>query len=263
MPTEKRSTPRTPDPGFLGATSFSDVYAEGLTNYGHQDERSDDQTEQLYLPNRESQIRRGMTCLALLADMPKFEALLQSWNSTFASTHAIMTPFFDSMQKSVRISLYEDLAVVPASERESLLYKQSTHIWQSSMEDMNMPDHCSIQMYSEMLSDRKRLRWVALGLFFNAVGLAALYAQDFQPRRVFAERRRLAKQMLEASDICVGFCEELGELSDAEAWLYSANAHLVSLVEGDTSTYAKLYGRTRSCFMPCRTLGYRITRRVV
>ena len=187
MPTEKRSTPRTPDPGFLGATSFSDVYAEGLTNYGRHDERSDNLTEQLYLPTGESQIRRGMPCLALLAHMPKFEALLQSWNSTFASTHAMMTPFIDSVQTSVRISLYDDLTVVPASERESLLYKQSTRIWQSSMEDMNMPGHCSIQMYSDILSDHNRLRWVTLGLFFNAVGLAALYAQDSQPRRVFAE----------------------------------------------------------------------------
>ena len=51
--------------------------------------------------------------------------------------------------------------------------------------------------------------------------------------------------MLEATDICVSFCEELGDLSDAETWLYSANVHLVSLVEGDASTYPKLYGSTR------------------
>lgn len=249
MPAERRSAPRTPQPGYLGATSFSNVYAEGLTNldYDPHDARSDELAEQLYLPNRESQIRRGMTCLTLLEDMPEFEALLQNWNRTSTSTHTLMMPFIHSLQKSIRSSLYEDLAAIPAGGREALLYQQSTRIWQSSLEDMNLPDHCTIQKYSNILSDRTRLRWVALGLFFNAVGLAALYAQDPQPRRVFAERRRLAKQMLEASDICVSFCEELGDLSDAETWLYGANVHLVSIVEGDSSAYAELQDRIQSC----------------
>jgi hypothetical protein len=243
MPTERRNTPRTPDHGFLGATSFSAVYhdAEGLTDldYGRHGARSDNFDEQLYLPNRESQIIRGMKCLALLTEMPEFDTLLRSRHSIFASTHMLMTPFMYPLQASIRKSLYKDLAAAPASKRDSVLFRQSSRIWQSSLEDMALPDRCSIQEYSDILSDPNRLRWVAVGLFFNAVGLAALYAQDSEPRRVFAERRRLAKRMLEASDTCISFCEELGDLSDAETWLYGANTHLVSLVEGDASTYTE------------------------
>lgn len=59
-------------------------------------------------------------------DMPQFEALLQSWHSTFVSTYTLMNPFIDSLQASTREALRGDLAAVPAGKREPLLFQQST-----------------------------------------------------------------------------------------------------------------------------------------
>lgn len=226
-----------PDPGFMGATSFSDVYAEGLHNLqpDHQDESVNDPAERLYLPNRESQVRRGMTCLSLLTSMPEFEALIQTWHSTSASTCTLITPFIGSVQKAIRHALYKDIAQVAEAEKEALLFQQSSQIWRNSLENMKIADNCTIAQYNAILSDRTCLRWVVLGLYFTALGLAAVYSKDSGSRNIFTKRRRLAKQLLEASDICISFCEEVGDMSDAETWLYSENAHLVSIVEGDAS----------------------------
>jgi hypothetical protein len=80
---------------------------------------------------------------------------------------------------------------------------------------------------------RLSLGWVSLGMYFTSVGIAALFTKDHKPRTVFDERWRLTKRMLKAGDICISFCEEQGNLSDAEIWLYHENVHLASVVEGD------------------------------
>lgn len=227
----------SPDPGFLGSTSFSAVYEEGLKVLTPDDRNGNTSapSDRLYLPNRDSQIRRGMECLTLLTKMPQFEVSLKIWESAAASEYSLMTPFLWSIRSSVKSNLYDELMLASDHNRNELLFRQSSQIWQNSLTKMEVPERCSINDYAELLSNGDQLRWVSLGIYFTSVGVAVLYAKGQEPRAVFDEHRRLAKNMLEASDICISFCEELGQLSDAEVWLYHENVHLASVVEGDAS----------------------------
>lgn len=237
-PDHDRPTSRTPKPGFLGSTSFSAVYQEerGLTALQHSSDHEsvNNVIERLYLPNRGSQIKKGISCLALLVDLPMMEPLVSQWQKLYACV-TMMFPFASAIQESIKSSIYSIIANAHSSELEMLLTEKSAEIYRNSMREFKMPPGCSLDQYSDLMADPHGLRWDAMGIYFTSVGLAACYACQGVSRAVIEQRRRLAKTMLEASDICISLCEELGQMTDQEVWLYGGNSHLVSVVEGDAS----------------------------
>jgi hypothetical protein len=233
-----RPASRTPAPGFLGSTSFSAVYQEErglnvLQYSSDSDSLSNAGTiRRLYPPNRESQIKKGMSCLALLADLPMMEPMISQWQQLYFCV-TIMSPFTSAIQKAVKSSIHSAIANAHGSELEDILAEKSAEIYRNSMLEFRAPPNCSLDQYATLMADP--LRWDAIGIYFTACGLSACYANQGASRSIIEQRRQLAKVMLEASDTCISLCEELGQMTDQETWLYCENAHLVSVVEGDAS----------------------------
>lgn len=244
VPENDRPASRTPGPGFLGSTSFSAVYQEeksldGLKYTAYQEKISNAGTSRrLYLPNRDSQIKKGMTCLAVLVDCPTLGPTITQWQQYYFT---VMTPFISAIEQSVRTTIYSAIANAQGEELEAVLAQKSAEIYKNSMEEFKIPPGCTIDEYASILADPKCLRWDVVGLYFSICGLSACYTAQGISRTIIEERRRLAKTMLEASDTCISLCEELGQMTDAEIYLYCENAHLVSVVEGDASESPPLY----------------------
>ena len=234
------STSRTPGLGYLGSTSFSAVYREekGLEDISYDsydmDTTNTDTSQPLYLPNRDSQIKKGMTCLALLVGMPTLEEELGIWHEHYAGL-TLIYPFTSGIEEVIRTSLHNVIANAQGAELESLLAQKSAEIYRNSMKEFKVPSNCTIDQYANILGDPSLLRWETLGMYFTAVGVSACYINQGVPWHVVEQRRKLAKSMLEASDTCLSLCEELGQMTDTEIWLYYENSHLASVVEGDSS----------------------------
>lgn len=260
-----RLASRTPGPGFLGSTSFSAVYEEDKSLDGlqhgscHESIINGGTIQRVYLPNRDSQIKKGTTCLALLIDCPTLGPIVAQWQQLYASI-AITFPFTSAIADSVRTSIYSAIVKAQGTEVEDILAQKSAEIYRNSMKEFKIPTGCTIDEYGSILADPSCLRWDALGVYFTAVGLGACYTNQGASRTVIEQRRGLAKKMLEASDTCILLCEELGQMTDAEVFLYCQNAHLVSVVEGDASKSPSDFDRIG--MSQADTTGYMFWRRL-
>lgn len=238
---EDRPASHTPGPGYLGSTSFSAVYQEDTSlndlrdcSYHQGTSHGAPAAKRLYMPNRDHQVKKGMSVLAAFVEHSNLEFWMTVWQQHYDSV-TIMGPFASALKVSVGAYLYGAISQVQSSEIEGLLAQKSAEIYRNSMVEFRIPEGCTIDQYGAILADPQRLRWDALGLYFTAVGLGATHSNEADSRTAIEERRRLAKTMLEASDTCLSLCEELGQMTDAEVFLSCENAHLASLVEGDAS----------------------------
>ena len=123
------TTSSTPGPGYLGSTSFSAVYQEekgldGLPyNVRVKSLANPGKVQRLYLPNRDSQVRKGMTCLALLINYPEFAPMLHQWQQLYGF-HNIIFPFTLAIDNAVKISIYGTIADAEGAELEQLLVQK-------------------------------------------------------------------------------------------------------------------------------------------
>jgi hypothetical protein len=234
-----RPPSHTPGPGFLGSTSFSAVYREeksldDLPNGSPSEGTAHGPAKRLYVPNRESQVIKGTSCLAAFVEHQNLGNFIEHWQQLYDCVSTI-SPFTSALSLSVGTYLYGAIAQAQGNEVEKVLKQKSAEIYRNSLEEFAIPPGCTIEKYGSMLADPSKLRWDTLGLYFTAVGLGASHWNQGASRAITEARRGLAKKMLEASDTCISLCEELGQMTDAEVFLYCENAHLSSIIEGDAS----------------------------
>ena len=194
---------------------------------------------QVFPPNRDGQIRKGVACLAVLEDMPSYEPLVRNWQE--ATELSMIAPWAMACHNSLKARVYDQIAGGTSEQKEYVLLKCSAQIFQNSLDSLELRHDITIDEFACFITTQK-LSWEAIGMYFTAVGLAAMTIDDmgtFRSRSSSDMQYSLGKKMLEASDTCLSFCEELGHRTDPEAWLLCENLHLCSLVEGDASMNAE------------------------
>ena len=232
-------------PGFLGSTSFSAIYDEDERLKSlYADSPADNgnlesKRKRLFLPNRDSQIRKGAACLALLEDMLVYEPLVSKWQES--ADISMIAPWTMACHYSLKARVYDQLVGGTNEHKEQVLLDCSNQIFENSLTGLELRHDLTIDGFACLMTSQKLL-WEAVGMYFTAVGLAAMTIDDmgaFRSRSSSDMQYCLGKQMLEASDTCKSFCEELGRGNDPELWLVVENTHLCSLVEGDASMKAE------------------------
>jgi Fungal specific transcription factor domain len=244
----QRSSSNTPGPGFLGSTSFSSVY-QGLQTLHPELPGNGDAThsrrENFYSYDRDSKIRNGAACLSLLQNMPAYDPLLRKWR--LGAKLYMTAPWLVACDSSMRTEVYDLLGT--SDEMDEQLLRISARIFANTLRPLDLQRGCTLDQYGDKFTG-ENLRWEAVGIFFSAVGFAAMVVEDVGAEPNSSEKRYvLAKQMLEASDTCISFCEEFQQLTDPEMWLVCDNLHMCTLVEGDASyhTWRRLGNLISAC----------------
>ena len=234
MDQSERPSFSSPGLGFLGPTSFSADYIEDKSLKGLNDQPQENLTtsnggnRRVYSPGRDSQVQKGANCLALLQNMDTYKTLIDKWNTSVELS--MIAPWIRACQSSVEADVYHHLAN-PVGRH---IY--AAKVFENSLRPLATRREHTMDDFAALMTGRN-LRWEAIGMYLTAVGLAALTVNDAGQagRRTQEARYYLAKQMLEASDVCISFCEELGQLTDPGLWLTVENTHLCSVLEGDAS----------------------------
>jgi hypothetical protein len=241
----------TAGPGFLGATSFSSFYKENQSLQTlHSDlvENGDAVQKkhgQFYSLNRETKIKSGAACLSLLRDWPEYDLLIRKWPDVAFS---IIAPWIIACQYSVKTEVYDRLGNSD-EEREEQLLRCSARIFENTLRPLDLQRGCTLDQYGDNFT-AGNIRWETVGIFYTAVGLAAMVVEDISAAPSSAEKRYfLAKEMLEASDMCISYCEEFQQVTDPELWLMCENLRMCTLVTGDASylTWRRLGNLVSAC----------------
>lgn len=212
MAQDGQRTPSTPGPGYLGSTSFSAVYSDHGSMkdlypvHSTPNGRSEERRHRLFVANRESQIRKGAACLALIADLPSYELAVKKWQE--AAEISMIRPWTMACFFSLKSALYDHLAIATTSEqKEKLLLDCSAQIFENSLQTLDLNQDTTIDGFACQMTSQ-RLRWEAVGIYFTSIGLAIMTNDSLgfaRSKSLSHMQWVLAKQMLEASDLCISF----------------------------------------------------------
>ena len=243
MDSYKESTSTTPlSPGpqlpFLGPTSYSAVFSEDRTLNGADSPFRDEwiENEPAEHPRfREGRVEEGAKMLASLKDFPLFESMIQKWQDDVHGA-TIFCPWIMTCVASVRAEFYEPLMQQPNEQQDPVLIGLSSKLFYNSLQPLKVDGSWTLDQYT-MSFNGSNIRWETVGMFFTAVGLAAMKrASHLLARAGNMVAEVLARRMIDFGESCLAFCEEAGHLNDAEIWISYELALLTSVIEGDAST---------------------------
>lgn len=242
----------TAGPGFLGSTSFSSVYKENQHLQTLHPEHSGKgfpavgRIERFHSLNCDSKTRNGAACLSLLRDWPTYDILVRKWYAE--ADLSMIAPWVVACQSCVKTEVYDRLGTSD-DEVEQQLLRCSARIFDNTLRPLTLQRDWTVDQYTDQFT-AGNIRWETVGMFYTVVGLATMAVEDISAAPSSAEKRYfLAKQMLEASDMCISFCEEFQHVTDPEMWLICENLHICTLVAGDASylTWRRLGGLISAC----------------
>lgn len=219
-----------PTPGFLGSTSYSDVFTEGELYMDSKSKKVDSRlnvrgSESLNMPDPDSaKIMEGAQVLSLLADMPKYAPGLERWYKV--ERLAAIVPFIRDCIKTVALTL---------ETSENALLDLSQRVFQTTSRPSAIDKHTKLQDLPLLLMG-ENLCWEIVGLMltmagFSAISLDEVSLDDESDTQI--EWKHLARQLLQAGRKCMAFSEEFGHLNTVGAQLILMNFVLHTQVHGD------------------------------
>ncbi len=233
----------TPGPGFLGLTSSS-VYVDygGPRQHGLRDVDKDDDlingaVDAVTAPTySQDQLNAGAAVLQQVFEYPLFESLLDEYRRDAVGVNLI-SPWITFICDSIKTNLYEALQSCEETDREILRYDLSHALFRNTSVALEYDGNCTLKYFASLFTGQN-LRWEIVGLFFAGAGLGAITSRGRTRRPTTMDTRHrsaLARRMLEAGQVCLGFSEHIGHMVDPEMWLSLELAHLASVVDGDSS----------------------------
>jgi hypothetical protein len=232
---------RSPDPGYLGSTSFSATFFESKNFDPAQVTREDSLTdastrrnEWLSHAERSYRVKRGAECLAWVEHVMPYEGLIEQCKAQ--SPGNPLSPWITRCMASIRTHIYEPLMSKHGAERENFLFACSRSIFLESWEVFEESGDLSMDAYAAAFTG-SHIRWETIGILFTFFALASVYYKYPGVHLAGLERPKLEpgfeRRLMEASYTCLSFCEEAGHLTDPELWLQCETFYLCSLIEGD------------------------------
>lgn len=227
-----------PDSGFLGPTSYSAVFTEGQSHMSIVDKELSREIKnhrgQTYeLPSWDSsKVKEGAEVLSLLADLPKYDPILNKW---------FKVQYLATMTLYVR----ECISLIPSTIEDGhgqsqCLTTLSHKVFLRTSTPYSLNTKITLREYPPSLMG-ENLCWEIVGIMLTAVGLSAISMHkvniddecDSQ-----TDWKDLAQQLLRAGDQCIAFCEQFGHLKDIGVTLILINFILQTQVYGDASQFA-------------------------
>jgi hypothetical protein len=200
------------EPGFLGSTAYNAVLEESEENTLVTDQSI---CSPLPTPFVSQRLREAFSVLAMLNEFPDLERLIQRWVID-AQMMSILGPFALPFAASIREELFRQ-AVHQKTDKEKVEVVQS--LFQNTARKLATVGRSTrFHDYTQMFIGSS-MRWECLGLFFTACGLCCNHLTvdsreyDFVGHRE-EHKQGLMNRLLDASNVCLTFCEDSGPLSD-------------------------------------------------
>ncbi|KAH6994725.1 hypothetical protein EDB82DRAFT_546178 [Fusarium venenatum] len=240
MPTVAVSTPaetpspathRYPNPGFLGQSSHSTIFAR-MANSTHNDGKSNLLQDSVFF---ECGTERPLPdeCPDNIDRVTQLRILIQSWNAS--GTNLALAEPLTSRFSDAAVAFWLQWSTGPSPEPSQ---QKAQWLLKNSRQPVNLTETSSIQeFFSQTLGDNLKLE--VLGIFLTAACRAVMDTPSFTPLYIsHQERVTLAKTLMFIGDLCVESCLSLDSLNDLQLVLQYENMIIHTQVDGDQSYHS-------------------------
>ncbi|OOO10181.1 hypothetical protein OAory_01059890 [Aspergillus oryzae] len=228
----------TPElPGYLGATSYSAILTEHRSDLPFEMDNSTVTGTSVRALDSD-RLRAGVELLKLIYDFPIYDVLVRKLYSKKAIVVVPMV-ITDAIVESIR-SAFDNLDIGSDIEAQfqALVYQISHNTSRplTIHRSMTVHDYCA-------LFTGKSLRWESLGIVLSISGISLMSTSDNDPDLVQAApsseaRERLRAQIVEASSICLNFCDQASSINELLGFAQYNDIMLKTQHFGDTSYQA-------------------------
>lgn len=233
----------TPElPGYLGATSYSAILTEHRSDLPFEMDNSTVTGTSVRALDSD-RLRAGVELLKLIYDFPIYDVLVRKLYSKKAIVVVPMV-ITDAIVESIR-SAFDNLDIGSDIEAQfqALVYQISHNTSRplTIHRSMTVHDYCA-------LFTGKSLRWESLGIVLSISGISLMSTSDNDPDLVQAApsseaRERLRAQIVEASSICLNFCDQASSINELLGFAQYNDIMLKTQHFGDTSMFIFLSTR--------------------
>ncbi|KAL4945160.1 hypothetical protein BDV06DRAFT_47990 [Aspergillus oleicola] len=228
--TERPST----TPGYLGSTSFSAVFSEHRTDISFEEGICLKEGIFATLDDRH-RLESGLEVLKFLYRDPICDTLIRR----FYAGH-IMAAVPSLLMEAIVTSTRKVLDGFDRSRNvERQLQDLALQIFRNSAHPLSTHGLMTVDEYFASFTN-KNLRWEAIGIFFATAGIALMSTTDSDPdlMRVAPDpqgKDMLRTQVMEASGICLRFCDGAASINELRAYHQHGDLLLRTQYWGDTS----------------------------
>jgi hypothetical protein len=244
--TPSQTAHRYPNPGFLGQSSHSTIFAQ-MASTAHHDTASCPLQDSVFfecgterpLPDESADTIDKVSQLLKLFLQLKFaqlRILLQSWHASgtnLALAEPLTARFSDATVAFLR-TWNADLC-------SELSARQKAHwLLRNSRQSINLTETSNTQdFFNQTMGDNLRLG--VLGIFLTAACRAVMDIPSFTPLYVsHRERVTMARTLISIGDLCLECCLSLDSLNDLQLVLQYENMIVHTQVDGDQSMLIQL-----------------------
>lgn len=113
----------------------------------------------------------------------------------------------------------------------------SEKLLHNSTRPSKVPPNCKLSEY-HLLFTGPNMRWEHLALLFTAAGLSAIILGPTDPLLSFvgqlpSDKKAFVQRMVQLGSSCLGFCTDVGHLTDLGVWILHEHCLLISQLLGD------------------------------
>jgi hypothetical protein len=219
-------------PGYLGSTSFSEVF-----------KRSQHQSDDIWLEPlakikkslrspatytlSTEKIASGATILDIFTDFPFIKRTIEDFYSVSQIAIAPLVTLKNSLD-----SIQQTLNEHSTKPQRLLLAEQ---IFGRTYTPLVVNENITADNFHLSFTGVE-LRWEIIGVLFTMLALGSLLNSNGpQPNSVRLRRQQYTRELTAASGLCVSFCERSESLNDLLIWLLHSNSILLTFQYGDTS----------------------------
>lgn len=217
--------------GFLGSTSYSYIFSEGLENLrpastGPEILNSNEHTAS------DDQIMHSCHVLSFLEDKTVINRLIERWYEH--SEGSCICPEFVMTEWLKQLWKYHEHALTGEDPEAKRIL--CANVWRTTCSHILIDKNTSVPRWIGGASG-DNLRWQVIGLIAVVVGLCAV---TLSPSDKFLASNgivgsKLIKQMMEVSHACIDICRDCDAMDDLFVWLSHEHARFVRAVKGEGS----------------------------
>ncbi|KAL3453951.1 hypothetical protein BJX65DRAFT_80567 [Aspergillus insuetus] len=243
------SQPPSVTPGYLGSTSFSAVFSEHRTDISFEEDNAAN-SGALAKPLDRFRLQSALEVLKFLHQSTICDSLIRQ----FYAGH-LMAAISNIIMEAILQSLRRVLdSLDPGENLESQLQNLAYQIFRSSAHPLTAHSSMTVEEYCASFTG-ENLRWEAVGIVLATSGIALLSSSESDPDLVKVApdaqaRDLLQAQVIEASSICLGFCDTSTSVNELLGFFQYNDMLLRTQYYGDTSYLAwrRLGGLTATIY---------------
>ncbi|KAK5998049.1 hypothetical protein PT974_00419 [Cladobotryum mycophilum] len=234
--TAKSSKPQPPRFSFISRKCFSAVLAEHRSELSYEPENGMENGSQMHSVDAE-RLQAASNVLRLLYDSPAYDSLIRRY---YQRTWVTITP--NKIIESVLCSMRLIFDGFDPDNNNTQFQDFANQMFYNSSRSLTTRGSMTVEEYCASFTGRY-FRWEALGNVFAVAGLSLMPTPDNDPTFVKKAadpqaKEELLAQVLEASGICLSFCDQAASSNELLGFFQYNDLMLRTQQYGDSSHQA-------------------------